>query len=718
MPLQFTLPPDTRAVGTANPPGDMNAVIDALTAQGAVYNVLNAAYSGGADPTGTNDSQPAFQGAVNAVANSATGTGIVFVPPGNWRLNSTVTVSSAGIYIIGSGLWATTLLYYGSGDCIRMYSSLGYGNGTLPSGGGVKGLIIDGTHASAGACGLHAGEIYQLQWDVGARFFQGSGSKGIWLDNQYFWCEDMYGHLFVEQNTTNLIFDNSANLSGQATGSFARPDLTVVMDAKGIGDGIVLKNGAQYYGGNLTFVGNMDYSTSATKHWALTVAAPPVLSYTATNASPCVFTASGHYYGNGTSVFLTGAPTGFTNGQAYFVVNTNIGAGTFQLSLTSGGVAINSTSTGSGNVETFQSTTIQSCVLNVNVECNGTNANPQPGTINFTSSGAATGLNNISRCTGVIDFSATSVGFASAANSNGNFFFDGPVYGDAQLWRSWELGAGAYFNGSLASNSFIQSRGVTRSIVNTTTPLTGMKLGGGPVGESQFIVVENNGTGSITFAAAGTSTLKNGTGCTIPPNTAMAFQWRPDQGSWYALGPQSVADPVALAPSGATAQTLDRQLPQGYLSSLTSGTVYASAISLPAGLPVNNLTLQVGNAAFTSVTHGWYALLDSGLVVRAVSADQSGGNWGSTFTPVTLSVSASAYTTTYQGLYYIAFCATFSGSGAFPGLSAPVGGLMALAPVLASTSSTGQTTPPSTGTTLAALSGTIPANARFYAYTS
>ena len=263
----------------------------------------------------------------------------------------------------------------------------------------------------------------------------------------------MYGHVFVEQNSSNLIFDNSANLSGQSTGSFARTNLVIVLDAKGYGDGLVLKNGVQYYGGTLNFLGNIDYSHTATKHWAITVAAPAGFSYTATSASPCVFTASGHYYGNGTNVFLTGgtAPTGFTNGQAYFVVNTNIGAGTFQLSLTSGGAAINSTSTGSGTVNTFQATTLQSCVVNVNIECNGTSANPQPGTINFTSAGAATGYNNISQCSGVVSFAATSVGLASANNPYGNFFFEGPVYGDGLLWRSMGLGGALYFNGALTN---------------------------------------------------------------------------------------------------------------------------------------------------------------------------------------------------------------------------------------------------------------------------
>jgi hypothetical protein len=171
-----------------------------------------------------------------------------------------------------------------------------------------------------------------------------------------------------------------------------------------------------------------------------------------------------------------------------------------------------------------------------------------------------------------------------------------------------------------------------------------------------------------------------------------------------------------LAPSGATSETLPRSVASVNFSGLASQQVYVSAIPLPAGLAVNNITMMVGSAAFTGVTHGWYALLDSGLVVRAVSADQASGNWGSIFTAVSLSVAASGYTTSYSGLYYVAVCITFTGSGQFSAAPASAGGVTGLAPVLSGTSSSGQTTPPATGATLGAV-GNVAAD-RFYAYTS
>jgi hypothetical protein len=77
--------------------------------------------------------------------------------------------------------------------------------------------------------------------------------------------------------------------------------------------------------------------------------------FTATLASPAVFTAAGSSFANGTPVALaasgvvgTALPGGFTSGTTYYVVSAS--GSTFELSATSGGSAINSSSAGSGNV--------------------------------------------------------------------------------------------------------------------------------------------------------------------------------------------------------------------------------------------------------------------------------------------------------------------------------------------------------------------------------
>ena len=100
MPAQFTLPPDTRAVGTGNPPGDMNSVVDALTAMGAVYNVCNAAYAGGADPSGVSDSTAAFQACITA---ATTARAEVIIPAGSYNLNTAGLNFTGGVKLRGLG---------------------------------------------------------------------------------------------------------------------------------------------------------------------------------------------------------------------------------------------------------------------------------------------------------------------------------------------------------------------------------------------------------------------------------------------------------------------------------------------------------------------------------------------------------------------------------------------------------------------------------------
>ena len=287
MPPQYTLPPDTRSIGSGNPPADMNAVVDAVTAMGAGLNVLNAAFAGGADPAGVNDSAAALQAAVNALPASG---GTIWIPPGAYKATSTVTITGKYVTIRGSGRWATAWNYTGSGDAFRVFNTDTTG---LITGGGLYDFTIDGSGAGAGACGLHMGDMRATELRIAVQNFSGTGSVNVLFDNQYCWMEECHGYLWLINGTRNLVFSVSEPAGG---------------------------------------------------------------SYTATNASPAVFTCASPTFANGIQVVLSGGtpPTGFTNGTGYFVVNAS--GNTFQLSATSGGAAINSTSTGNGTVTQATST--------------------------------------------------------------------------------------------------------------------------------------------------------------------------------------------------------------------------------------------------------------------------------------------------------------------------------------------------------------------------
>jgi hypothetical protein len=106
MPAQFTLPPDTRAVGTGNPPQDMNGVVDTVTAMGAVYSVLNTAYAGGADPTGVADSTAAINAAVAAAAAAGRE---LRIPAGTYKITSALNWKLDGLRVRGDGPLSTVI---------------------------------------------------------------------------------------------------------------------------------------------------------------------------------------------------------------------------------------------------------------------------------------------------------------------------------------------------------------------------------------------------------------------------------------------------------------------------------------------------------------------------------------------------------------------------------------------------------------------------------
>src|SRR6266487_4672459 len=94
--MSYTLPSDAHG---ANDPGhitDHNNIVDVLIGGGSAYNVLNTAYSGGADPTGSADSTAAFAAALAA----APAGGVVWVPPGTYKITSTLTIP-VGVWLRG-----------------------------------------------------------------------------------------------------------------------------------------------------------------------------------------------------------------------------------------------------------------------------------------------------------------------------------------------------------------------------------------------------------------------------------------------------------------------------------------------------------------------------------------------------------------------------------------------------------------------------------------
>lgn len=226
------------------------------------------------------------------------------------------------------------------------------------------------------------------------------------------------------------------------------------------------------------------------------------------------------------------------------------------------------------------------------------------------------------------------------------------------------------------------------------------------------------GVGVTFLANASTKPSTNPSNGGILYSNTGTLQWRDPNGNVASLLANS------LMPSSSSAETCPRAIVTGTSSaSLTSGTVYVRGILLPAGTAINSIALVTAAANVATqanITHGWYALLDNTLTVRAVSSDQIATSFlTTTNTAYSLSVAGSAYTTTYAGLYYLAVSISVS-AGNMPqfavsgSMSAGVG---AIVPVLQGTAGT-QAAPPSVGSQLAGGTVTFSNSNAFYGYTS
>jgi hypothetical protein len=257
MPAQFTLPPDTRSVGSGNPPADMNAVVDAVTAMGAGYNVLNAAFAGGADPAGTSDSAAAFNAAQAAIPAAG---GFIYLPAGTYKLASTAGPFTTNQWVICAP--GVVINWTGTGGCFRFTDASTYTTRTKQGGGIIGRPVIDGAGDGAGSCAVHAGDILGLRIDVAAQNFSKAGDAGVHFDNQVYWSEQAVASIWTNNCTQDVVFDCGGATT--SAGSYDRGDFTIyVQHTTFTGDSIVFQNGAYLVGGRLRLFGNYASSSSS-----------------------------------------------------------------------------------------------------------------------------------------------------------------------------------------------------------------------------------------------------------------------------------------------------------------------------------------------------------------------------------------------------------------------------------------------------------------------
>ena len=87
---------------------------------------------------------------------------------------------------------------------------------------------------------------------------------------------------------------------------------------------------------------------------------------------------------------------------------------------------------------------------------------------------------------------------------------------------------------TLASSGTISHNGSGVAIVTNAGATTGNIIQAGTV-HGQLLIVINQGSGSITMAAAGTSNVVQGTGAIIVATGAALFVWNSNDSRWYGV---------------------------------------------------------------------------------------------------------------------------------------------------------------------------------------
>lgn len=144
MPIDFTLPPNTRAVGTGDPANDMNALVNLINDEGYQFSILNTAWSGGAYTDNTSNSTAAIQACMNAAAAA----GLPVLIPGGIQFRVSQLTWNAGQVIQGvySGTYPGNNSITTASVLVRI-ASTNLDLITVPDGtnyGAIRDIAIDG----------------------------------------------------------------------------------------------------------------------------------------------------------------------------------------------------------------------------------------------------------------------------------------------------------------------------------------------------------------------------------------------------------------------------------------------------------------------------------------------------------------------------------------------------------------------------------------------
>lgn len=146
-------------------------------------------------------------------------------------------------------------------------------------------------------------------------------------------------------------------------------------------------------------------------------------------------------------------------------------------------------------------------------------------------------------------------------------------------------------------------------------------------------------------------------------------------------------------PTGALAANMPRLtgINSAVQSTLSSGTLLMTAISLPLNITLNSITYVSGTTSASGPTNQIFGLYDGSRNLLRATANDGATAWNAS-TAKTLTLT-SPYTTLYDGLYYTAILVTVSTTiPTLIGFTHSASTIVAIPPIVNGTSNTGLTT--------------------------
>lgn len=656
MTKQFTLPPDSRKQGDPNPASDMDAVVDALIAAGAPYNVLSAAW-GTVDNTGVADSTAGLNA---CLAAAATAGAAVQMPPGTYKISGPLNIAT-GQVINGSGENSTIIQQTSTTADTLTATNQRY-------------ITIRDLQLTGPATGTGRGIAF---------LFTTTALAGI--------------------NCTNMIVKNFGGDGVHLETPIVSNLLKIRSEGNG-GHGFYV-NGGTSCGFKVCYanacIGN-GYELDALNYSQLDSCAADncAIGYSVNGSSAIVMNGCGaevvttgyKITGGSANVSMLCCKVLNASGQGFWITGSSV----FNFLL---GVR---EATPAGATAGIQ----------VDAGSTATIISPQ----NTTALNLAAGSSQLFLATNLEIHSTGQAKIRADRGSGAAIAALIAASGGGDKW-SWQMSADATNDLHLINLGRTPNQepfgaadlATAANLWHIARPAGwGGMTGGQFIGDASTVPSSDPAAGGFLYSDNG------------------VLKWRDKFGTVSRLAPPALsAAQLFGAPAGATGETAPRRTATGTsAATLVSGTVYVNLIQLAAGTPVNSVSLYTAAAAVAtaaSITHGWYALLNSAFGVVAVSADQIApaaflSVINTEYNLAVLGAGGAAYLATYTGAYYIAESVSIS-AGAMPqfAVSGSTGtGVGTTPPILSGPAGT-QAAPPAIGATLTTPS--FSNNNVFYAYT-